>query len=324
MTNKREKDYQRAVAFLDILGFSNYATHTPADAMNLLHNYHSLIKQKIITQKVRDKRNYVDEELKPLIEQRSIDSFENFLPFSDSIFITSKDSIKFVKQLSNFLLDCFIFTSSAYANPENRENPTQISINTIDIDGNGIINRGTRSANWYPLFFRCGIGYGDAGKVEINSIIDSKVNSVTTIVGPAVVDAVGLEKTGKGPRVFCGKRFIEKLDNDTKKYIVTLKANEYEVYELLWPAFYYIENNDCADELRNFGNLFSPAVNLWKAFNHLPYGVHYYSFLELLIKSTIRFAEIHNLKNEAIDLISSQIRIDGLCSKENVLLKQYK
>ena len=209
MIDIKETDNYRVVAFLDILGFSNYATQSPADAMNLLYNYHALIKQKIVNQKVRDTRDNIEEELKPLIEQRSIDSFECFLPFSDSIFITSNDSDKFAKQLSSFLLDCFSFTSSAYANPENNENPTQVTINTHEIDKNGKINHGTKSANWYPLFFRCGISYGIVGNAEINSIIDTKVDSVTTIVGPAVVEAVGLEKAGKGPRVFCSKSFIE-------------------------------------------------------------------------------------------------------------------
>ncbi len=112
---------------MDLLGFSNYTQTDTNSALILLENQQLILNQKIADNKIHPEDSYHDEEEKLLAERCLIDSFEYFLPFSDSVFIIATSPDKFVKQLSCFLLECFRLTADSYSNPEDEKNPTEIN-----------------------------------------------------------------------------------------------------------------------------------------------------------------------------------------------------
>ena len=76
----------KVVAYLDILGFGNHTYTNVEEALELLSNYQTIINQKIIDNDLHPPPSY-SIELQELSKQNIVDSFEYFLPFSDSVFI---------------------------------------------------------------------------------------------------------------------------------------------------------------------------------------------------------------------------------------------
>lgn len=296
---------KKICAFLDILGFRSYILSDTNGALSLLEDYQDVLNQKIIDNKLHPPESYSDKDLKETAKKCLIDSFEYFLPFSDSILIVSNDPNLFIIQISHFVLDCFMLSSNLYTHPDNKEFPTTVRENE----------------HWYPLLFRGGIVYEDVIAIEINSIEGSNLNVITNLSGKAVVKSVSLEKFDKGPRLFCNKEFIDLLSNDVKYLILSLEDGEH--FEILWPAIIYNEFNDCKIEIHEFINIFIPAVNLWKAFNHLKEGIHYYKFLKLIVKSTISFFEWKGYLKEAKEFVSNIINDQGLELKKSDLVDSH-
>lgn len=149
-------------------------------------------------------------------------------------------------------------------------------------------------------------------------IVNSKLAKVKNIAGPALVKAVKeLEPLGKGPRLFCDVDFFQQLDSEMKQYCRQLSDDNYEI---LWPAFYYIKNNPVEVECNKIHELIRPASNLWKAYNHLPFGVYYWEFLRLVVGASIKYFEIQGNKTNAEDLISKCFASVGLKDKLSALL----
>lgn len=96
----------KVVAFLDILGFGNHTNANVEEALELLSNYETIVSQKINDKNINPPESYEDDGLKELAKQRMVDSFEYFLPFSDSLIIQSSVPNVFLPQVSRFLLDC--------------------------------------------------------------------------------------------------------------------------------------------------------------------------------------------------------------------------
>lgn len=280
----------KSCVFLDLLGFKYYVHKDIAGAFGLLNNYQSIIHTKIMASRMRAKKREENEDVRRLIENGSLSSFDCFLPFSDSILIQSSNPDLLIPQLSNFIVNTFHFTSHAYAIPESLADPSIVTIRTIGINESGELNASESSEHWFPVMFRGGIAYGECHSVQINSLINGEIGSTTNLVGQAVIEAVQIEGAGiKGPRLICTHAFYEALQNKHEQYIVPYdKDNKY--YEVLWPAFAYIHGNDASLDLSNqFEDLFTPAVNLWKALNHSESGIHYYNFLKLIIQSTLHY-----------------------------------
>jgi len=287
---------EKIVAYLDILGFGYYAKTDIRAAISLLAEYQSSVNQMIVDEQINNQSEQP-------IDKTYIDSFEFFLPFSDSIFIVSDDADKFIKQISDFLVRCFKIKSHVYINPINENDPTEVN--------EKIINRygvTSQKANWYPLIFRGGVSYGEVEPLELNSIINSQIGTIPNLAGKALVEAVGMEEeVGKGPRLFCSSFFVDKLDSNSKKFIKEIPDSEY--YEILWPAFYIIESENCL--LRD---LLIPIINLWKWKNHSKEGVHYFQMLQLFIKSFLA------VKGDYKEPIKEILRDNSLGGKIKILM----
>jgi hypothetical protein len=92
-------------------------------------------------------------------------------------------------------------------------------------------------------------------------------------------------------------------------------------FEILWPAIGYSESNDCHSELSNkFDPLFRRAVVLWNSCNHHEYRIHYYKFLKLLVRSSLKFFGWTGRLEQAESHISRVINEVGLELKRTDLL----
>jgi len=277
-------------AYLDVLGFKSYILKDLRGALDLLNDPQSIIFSESIERRIHPPESYTDATLRSLAERRVLGSFDYYLPFSDSIFIQSSNPDLFVAQISTFLLRTFWVKSCVFDVPESREEPSRVTMLCLDREEGKISTRET--AYWFPGLFRGGISFGECVPVQINSLVNSEMRPITNLVGKAVVEAVEIVEGSaevprlKGPRLICSQSFYEALSDKHERYVVKVDKG----YEVLWPAFAFIEGNDVKLELINqFGSLFRPAVNLWKAYNHLDVGIHYYTFLKLVVRSALHY-----------------------------------
>ncbi|MFN8358660.1 MAG: hypothetical protein U0264_01980 [Candidatus Kapaibacterium sp.] len=284
----------KTVAFLDLLGFKNYVKKDISGASELLSDYNEIIKNKIHDQTYHPQ--LLDKNIK-----LCIDSFETFLPCSDSIFITSKDPNRFVEQVSHLLSDSFLINSEQYRNPVSHLNLLEVSIPNLG----GAPNE-RKTVEHYPVLFRGGVSFGEAYVTENSSIVNGELIQSANLIGKAVIEAIGLEKPYKGPRLICNSKFVDQLSVKIKdKYIGTIKLGE--LYEIYWTSSIYHDQNDPKLEIGDFSKLFVPAVNLWKALNHYDYGIHYFEYMKLIIKGTIQYFSTRNCEEMAIDYIKNTV-----------------
>ncbi|MBU1207110.1 MAG: hypothetical protein KKH04_09320 [Proteobacteria bacterium] len=270
-------------AYLDVLGFKSYIFKDLRGALGLLNDCQSIIHSEFIERRIHPPESYTDATLRTLAERHALSSFDYLLPFSDSIFIRSSNPDLFVAQISTFLLRTFLVKSHAFDIPESSEEPSKVTMKYFDLEEGKI---SISESYWFPGLFQGGISFGECVPVQINSLVNNEMQPITNLVGKAVVEAVQLQGSIEGPRLICSQSFYQALSDKHERYVIKVDKG----YEILWPAFAFIEGNDVKLELINqFGSLFRPAVNLWKAFNHLDSGIHYYNFLKLIVRSTLHY-----------------------------------
>lgn len=308
----------KAIAYLDILGFGNYSSISIQDTVEMLLDYQDILNTKIVDIDINPLESYPSH-LRELANQSSINSFEYFLPFSDSIFIQSSRSDDFVKQLSHFVLDCFCYKSSLYSHPENSSDPSIITQPEVYVE-DGKVARRSHQHHWFPLLFRGGISYGESYVVDVNALVDSKQVSIKNIAGKALVKAVKtLEPLGKGPRLFCDSEIINEIKPDTKDlYVRSFNGH----YELLWPAFHYVKQNPAESEVYKIRELLIPAGQLWKAYKDANYGIQYWELMVLIVNSSIQYFRIYGCQNNCRKEITKCLDSIGLNEISNELLKE--
>jgi hypothetical protein len=306
------KQPNQAVAFLDLLAFSNHVRENTQDAFMAFTTYRTILETKITDDLVHPPSSYSNPILTDIATRNSVNSFKYFLPFSDSVFIASDNPNEFLKQIGSFVLHCFTFTSRPLQNPDDPSNPTIVVHKFKD--------KTTIEENWYPTLFRGGIALGESIPIELMGIVNGKPQKIANLAGKAIVKAVGLESKIKGPRIVFDKEFFDQLDSTTKVYVSETEVKG--LYELLWPAFKYIPANG-QTEINSFYELFLPAVNLWKAYNHTPFLKHYFKFVELVVTGTIKLFEAHGQTDIAVNKITEMIKSVGIEHKTSQLLKTY-
>lgn len=307
---------KKAVAFLDLLGFSNYVSRDLYSANLLLLNYHVIINH--MNNKTGEEIVDDDSALAKFKKRYRTDSFDQFLPFSDSIIISANNPNLFLKQLSSFLLHCYTINSNQFVNPEVPHDPTIVTVRNQEIREQRI-ELIEEKENWYPMLFRGGISYNEYSEFESTAINDGQKVSFKNVTGLSMVEAVKMEKSGKGPNIYLNQNFVDELNQQSEKYIL----EEGSTHKLLWPAFIFIEENNLKREINHFDELFLSATNLWKAFNHEPFGIHYFKFMELIVESTLNIYEKNELEDFAQNYISEIIEEINIPEKKHVLLNKF-
>ncbi|MDD4773313.1 MAG: hypothetical protein PHZ09_06865, partial [Eubacteriales bacterium] len=303
---KKTMSIPKCVAYLDILGFSSYILKDTSGALNLLDTANQEIKTRLIDPA---SSTYNEPSLQKMVKIHSAESFEAYLPMSDSIFIIGQNPNDFVEQVSSFLCSCYCSTSHVYSHPENESNPITVTMNQFKIDTDGGFTTSDVIANWYPNIFRGGVSIGEAAifstlaifrnqelipERERKSIelLGEKVGTgfVSNVAGKAVVEAVGLEKNGgTGPKLFLTSEIINALDDEHKTFVKT----DYDGKKhFLWPV-YFIDSfdNDLLIEWNStFNDIVKGSINLYKyhvvnSNSHV--ADHYKEFVKLIADSFI-------------------------------------
>ena len=305
------------VAYIDLLAFSNHLRENTNDALMAMNNYNTIMSTKIRDDITNPVLSY-STELQELAKSSSVDSISYFIPFSDSIFLMSDDCNRFIKQLGDFVLRSFTITADFYRDPIDPSHPEKGKIINFKIDDKGNLITEDGICNYYPAIFRGGLAYGESIPVELFSKVTNKPSKSTIITGKAVVDAVKLESSVKGPRLVFEQNVYDLLDVDTKIYCRRTPEKS-DLYEILWPALLYIKQNDPSlnkQEFSKISELLLPAYNLWKAYNHTLYASQYFNLIELIIASTIQFFDQSlNLKTFVVDALSKNLIIKELSGK---------
>ncbi|MEI6075310.1 MAG: hypothetical protein WCS94_07045 [Verrucomicrobiota bacterium] len=259
-----------------------------------------ILRLKIQDGKFYPPSKYPDPALAATAEEHLVDSFKHFLPFSDSIFIVSETPDKFAQQLSHFLIECFLLIGHAFDRPADPTQPETVEI--TELPGMTRLKE-----KWYPPLWRGGLASGEVRVGGVTAVEDSKDLRVPNLAGPAVVDAVLLEKKCRGPRLLCGAGFENNFGTDIQRYF---RKESDAVSELLWPAFLYNRNNDPQNEMYNFQKLWTPAVALWKSKRGHVAFEHYDEFLKLLVRSFLCWAVIAGCEQEAREKVHAWISKD--------------
>ena len=247
----------------------------------MLRDFHTVLEP---TQHM-EQNSTQDERLKRLAERNASDSFNYFLPMSDSIFILSEEPDRVVGQLSRFLSKSFLFGGHSMAD---FPNPLLQLTRELEIDESGTVKINNCWETQYPVLFRGGIYYGEVEVVQTPAISNGQNTCIHNVIGPSVVQAVSLEQSGlSGPRILCDHEFVRRLQWPAVNYI----RKEGDVWELLWPTFNYLEGENEEVESYELDDLFNPALALWRHYYKKMPEKHYRAFLELIVRSHLAFAE---------------------------------
>jgi len=272
----------------------------------MLNSYNSILHLGIVESVLHPSAGYAPE-LQKLAKRNSTEAFEDFLPFSDSIFITSDDCSDFLLQLGAFLHKSFHFTAHFYANPDNKQDPIETrSIGWTD-DGKGGITVVGTPCRIPPALFRGGVAWGNVNPVKPTALIDGKKSGGYILVGDAVVKAVRMEHAVKGPRIVFGKDVFEQLNEEARLYTRSLPEDS-SLYELLWPGMSFVLENPMQNEFGNFCDMFTPVYNLWCYYkNDKEVSVQYERFIELIVAAALKLYSHVKMRDFALQRIGKVI-----------------
>lgn len=305
---------KKAVAYIDLLGFSKLVEHNLGDAVITLSNANTILSQQILEKHIHPSSGY-SPELKEVAKNTSVESIEDYLPFSDSVFLTSSNCDDFVMQLGAFVKKCYTFTASHYIHPKDTLDPTKESIPNVIVNDDGSCSLSEIDSHLYPALFRGGISYGEVENLSPMGIVGGKEQKMNTLAGEAVVKAVRLEESVKvkGPRLVLDSSLYCQLGEKTKIYCRQLPERP-DLYEILWPMTAYISTNPYSGALTGFYELFNSAYNLWIPHKDNPdVGLHYIRFMEIIIVSTIKAHDVFwKQKDSAIEKLTGFLQSKGI------------
>jgi hypothetical protein len=288
----KRRESGKVVAFVDMLGFKNYILKgDPTFAYMLLNDFHAQIQTRITDSSLRRATGSDGNTRQTTLlrEAYGIDSFEEFHPFSDSVFIASTNPDLFILQISTLLVDSFMFTADAFDREVDSDKITRLQVKYPTMDSRGKVRIEEATEVRYPILLRGGIGYNDAKVAHIPGLTLGKPMMNATLIGPGVIAAYEIEQLHlKGPRIVCDELFAKQVSKREAKLLLHPIPNT-KMYDILWPAAHYFDAGGEADVKAKIHEFLSRAVNLWKAFAHLEFGIHYYGFLKLVAISTLQY-----------------------------------
>lgn len=277
------------VAFLDLLGFSYLLKTDQKVALNNLNHFNNdLLRRESDDQKMDESDG---DSVAKLRETSSISSFLYMISFSDSLVLGSDQPDLFVKQLSGYLADLYIEFSEPFINPFKDINEVHSLKDTTSLrEGSRVEVKSDRA---FPLLFRGGISYGkDVDFYQEYHIYEKtlKRNSLS-VSGLTYLEAVELEKAGKGPRLFCNKEVVDKISD---KAIIREVDAKKDIYEIIWTvqACEKLEHSKGIAAVHNsiYGTLLLPALNLYKYYKDKEVKDQYLELVKLVCRGSLIYA----------------------------------
>ena len=269
------------VAFLDLLGFSELLRKNQDAAVTNLVYFNQALNTKFHDyEKMKDMDT--GKVLKEYIDNSSIKSFKDVISVSDSLIITSNDSDEFVKNISHLLSQLYIESNESYRTPYNEENVDSKKSNSNDEYMKNV-----------PLLFRGGVSIGtDVVIPNAAYIRDFTKNIGITISGRTYLDAVKLEKSGKGPHLFCNKDFAQSLKD---KSCIRLYNVSFGIYEIVWSYWGCETHGKYSKHKENvhsaLENMLVPALNLYVYYrSHNPdFLIYYKELVEIVCRGILKY-----------------------------------
>jgi len=236
------------------------------------------------------------------------------------VLIASTNPDKFVLQLSTLLVDSFMFTADAFDRELGADKITRLQVRYPAIDTHGKVRIEEAAEIRYPILLRGGVVFDEAKVAHIPGITLGKPMKNATLVGRGVIKAYEIEQLHlKGPRIVCDDRFAKQVKRREAKLLLHPTSNK-NLFDILWPAAHYFDAGPEADVVHKTRTFFSRATDLWKAFSHLEFGVHYYNFLKLVTISTQKYFEGTQFEEIVAITLDEEIAAKSLALYRNDLL----
>jgi hypothetical protein len=223
----------------------------------------------------------------------------------------SSDADTYIEEVSKFVVQSFLLTSHAYSFPIDPQKPTKVVIKQVGLNPEKTdVELKEIERNWFPTLFKGGVTFDDVEPFDQNGLYGKETYRQRNLAGKGIVKAVSLEKSGRGPRLFCDHTFIELLSEKKREKYIFGRNN---TTEILWPTSIFIDSNECNIELWNgFPNLFDPAFNLWKCYEATPVGEIYFNLLRVIVVSTVRYFRSRNYEVECLEYIRNSLKMKGI------------
>lgn len=303
------------VAFLDLLGFSDLVRKNIKVANDNLNSFNEVIKTRIIDNALHPIEEYKEQgaDVEAFAKKLLVTEFKYMISISDSIVLGGEDCNIFIEQLINFISTLYIQSSESF-----RKSFCNIddvfTTKSVDADKDGNIHY----HNAFPILFRGGVAVGNnIGFFNEYRIQNSDLKmTALNVMGEPYLNAVQLERIGKGPRLFCDSSVISELDDKIKKYI-KIVDKEKKIYEIVWTIAACDAVSRNLDSLENVKNsidyeMLPAAINLYKYYrNDHALKPHYMELLKLVCTGIIKYA-----KDECDKEDEARYRIKKVLEKE--------
>lgn len=299
MKKEHKATLERCVAYIDLLGFSNYVLkdHINNDdaAAHMLQELIRTLRTKYCDTLSKPISSYNDPVSAEIAADDSVDDFEAFLPLSDGIFITGYCPAKTLPQIARFLCNCFSNYAAQFdRNGKDPAELTEIEITILKLDGTST----KRKTYAHPILFRGGASFGHVDYMDSSFLYRNPYPSYNdhndpgsgaplyhfvNLLGKSVLDAVSFDKSklcsGTGPRFYIHDTLYDRLVAQNAKNVLDFieietkkdeKGRDVFLRYLLWPAFSMIITNSFDLEfINNFCSVLDHAVALWIAYKNV-------------------------------------------------------
>lgn len=308
------------VGFLDLLGFSQLLDVSIEVAFDNVNSFNDAIKTRVLDNKLHPMEEYKkndpdNQHFQEFVEKSAVTSFEYLISFSDSLILGSNDVELFIKQLCNLVASLYIYSSEPFRRPF--QDVFSVESNKTASYENGTL----RKHNAFPILFRGGLSVGnDCAFFKENSIQKGKFCcDGYNVFGKTYLNAVKLEHSDKGPRLFCDKSVVDSMQN---KRIV--RAVNEHIFEIVWTIEGCEATGYCSSDLWRYvsdgihSKLLPAAINFVKF-----YGLHkeyahilpqYEGLLRLICCGIVKYAKDKcNRGEKALEYINKILHENKLC-----------
>lgn len=299
------------VAFLDLLGFSSLLKENAETALDNLNAVNDAIGTRITDRPMGCSPYTSGSASDSLAEKRTLTSFSQMITFSDSLVLGGDDANSFVSQLANFVASIYIKRSEPFRKPFSDINSV-LTCQNVDT----MINGNFRYHHAKPVFFRGGISVGEqVCFFDEYNIRDAEICQSRNITGNTYLNAVKLEQSGKGPRLFCDHSVVDALSDKNVKDMIKKVKGSTELFEIVWTMEGCSISGYCVGKWKNVcesinTTMLPPAINLYCSYQEDEVlKEQYYELLKLVCCGIVKYADVEcNRANDAIDLINQKLQ----------------